>query len=113
MIIYEIFVFSFLIFTDWPTFVFSRQLPKLIRILQEKTQQSASGDQLLRDLENYASAFPDKYSFPLAVQNLEALAISLRTESFRYGKIFWYTFENEENKDVFIKVCASGRKRVG
>uniref|UniRef100_A0A914C7A6 GBD/FH3 domain-containing protein n=1 Tax=Acrobeloides nanus TaxID=290746 RepID=A0A914C7A6_9BILA len=57
-------------------------------IRKEKAQQSATCDNFLQVLEEYARTFPEKYSLPLASQNLEALSISLRTESFSYVQRF-------------------------
>uniref|UniRef100_A0A914DGZ7 Formin GTPase-binding domain-containing protein n=1 Tax=Acrobeloides nanus TaxID=290746 RepID=A0A914DGZ7_9BILA len=58
------------------------------QFVKEKAQQSATCDNFLQVLEEYARTFPEKYSLPLASQNLEALSISLRTESFSYVQRF-------------------------
>ncbi|KAI1723851.1 diaphanous GTPase-binding domain-containing protein [Ditylenchus destructor] len=55
---------------------------------KDKAQQAATCDGLVRRIQEYVRTFPDKYSLPLAIQKLEGLAISLRTESVSYVQRF-------------------------
>ncbi|KAI1719845.1 formin homology 2 domain-containing protein [Ditylenchus destructor] len=55
---------------------------------KDKAQQAATCDGLVRRITEYVRTFPDKYSLPLAIQKLEGLAISLRTESVSYVQRF-------------------------
>ncbi|KAH7730319.1 CRE-DAAM-1 protein [Aphelenchoides avenae] len=57
-------------------------------IRTDKAQQSGTCEGWVRLLEGYVRSFPDHYALPLAIQRIEALAISLRTESFSYVQKF-------------------------
>ncbi|CAD5223625.1 unnamed protein product [Bursaphelenchus okinawaensis] len=66
---------------------------KWLMIMEQKSrkQNQNSGfslDFTLRQLSEWCKHFPDKYSIPLVVQQLEALAVALRTESFSYVQAF-------------------------
>ena len=59
----------------------------MARMLAERERQRTNGehgaDWALEQLRALKERFPDTYGLPLAVQHIEALAASLRTESIR------------------------------
>uniref|UniRef100_A0A915D5K3 GBD/FH3 domain-containing protein n=1 Tax=Ditylenchus dipsaci TaxID=166011 RepID=A0A915D5K3_9BILA len=63
---------------------------KWMMVVEQSTRmdKSAACDAGVKRLEDYLQMFPDKYSLPLAIQQLEGLAISLRTESVSFVQKF-------------------------
>lgn len=57
--------------------------------MQDKSRSTAVNlESVIKRLAEWSRFFPDKYTLPLAVQQLEALAVSLRTESLSYVQQF-------------------------
>lgn len=66
----------------------------LMIIEQRQRRQHRHADDLSlemtqRNLADWCRRLPDAYALPLAVQQLEALAVALRTESFRWVGVFF------------------------
>uniref|UniRef100_A0A1I7RMP3 Drf_GBD domain-containing protein n=1 Tax=Bursaphelenchus xylophilus TaxID=6326 RepID=A0A1I7RMP3_BURXY len=73
----------------------SNQSPekKWLMIMEQRSRKQNhnaefSLESTLRQISEWSRHFPDKYSIPLVVQQLEALSVALRTESFSYVQGF-------------------------
>ncbi|KAI6225512.1 Delphilin [Aphelenchoides fujianensis] len=57
-------------------------------VRQDKTNSPVNVEAVVRRLQDWAAYFPDKYTLPLAVQQIEALGVALRTESLSFVQHF-------------------------
>ncbi|KAI6237903.1 hypothetical protein M3Y95_00313600 [Aphelenchoides besseyi] len=74
-------------------------------VRQDKIKSSVHVESVVRRLRDWADFFPDKYSLPLAVQQIEVLAVALRTESLTFVQ----SFIDQDGINLLTRILAETR----
>ncbi|KAI6185711.1 hypothetical protein M3Y98_00053500 [Aphelenchoides besseyi] len=74
-------------------------------VRQDKIKSSIHVESVVRRLRDWADFFPDKYTLPLAVQQIEVLAVALRTESLPFVQ----SFIDQDGINLLTRILAETR----